>query len=85
MLHHTHTYEAYLEGNTLRWIGKEPPSEEKKKSVRVKIEIPNEQQSSGNAAKAVEYLEKIAKTGIITEDWVKDWEESRKDRKLPGR
>ena len=84
MIHSTHTYDAYLEGNTLRWIGKEPPKESMPKTIRVKAEIA-EEKAKGNAAKAVEYLEKIAATGLITNEWIKEWQESREDRPLPGR
>ena len=84
MIHSTQIYDAYLEGNTLRWIGKEPPKESKPKAIRVKVEIA-EEKANGNAAKAIEYLEKIAATGLITDEWIKEWQKSREDRPLPGR
>jgi hypothetical protein len=83
MIHSTHIYDAYLEGNTLRWIGEEPPKESPK-ILRVKVEI-SEEKVKGNAAKAIEYLEKIAATGLITDEWVEEWQKSREDRPLPGR
>lgn len=86
-MRHVHTYEGYLEeGNTVRWIGAAPTKEELAQKIPFRIVIPDPTiDHMGNAKKAVEYLEKIASLGHITPEWVKEWEESRKDRPLPGR
>lgn len=81
-MNYVHTYEGYLEeGNTVRWIGSAPTKEELAQKIPIRVVIPDPTiDHVGNAKKAVEYLEKIARTGVIDDEWIKEWEMSREHK-----
>ncbi|HET9134992.1 MAG TPA: hypothetical protein VFO76_00030 [Candidatus Kapabacteria bacterium] len=77
-----HTYKVYVEGNTIRWIDP-PPANLKSEGT---ITIPEETALiKGDGKVIAEILERIAETGLITDEWVKEWEESRTDKPRKGR
>lgn len=84
----THTYEAYLEGNTLRWIGKSPTPDEMSKPRRVTIEMPvDEVESLERAKQAAEILHQLSTLNPFADiadpsEWQRD---IRKDRPISGR
>ena len=81
----SHTYKAFLDGNTLKWVGEHPVTR-KGEPIQVDIvvnEVKNTQK--GNGAEIAAILDRIAASGEVTEDWLNEWEASRKDRLLPGR
>lgn len=84
-MQHSHTYRAILQGDTLQWIDEAPSKEEVRNSVLVTVEIPANKSLKANSFEAVEFLQRIADTGLITDEWIKEWEEANKDRSLYGR
>ena len=84
---HNHSYKAKIEDNILTWTEGMPPELRGHGKHDILVTVPTEDSISekGNGAELAAILEKIASTGLITDEWIKEWEEANRDRPLYGR
>src|SRR5256885_1752482 len=79
---HDHKYRAKLKENHIRWPDGVPAEFKDKKEHDIEISPTTngkKELTKDGAPKAAEYLQKLAETGLVTNEWVKEWKESRID------